>query len=192
MNVQSTRSFALAAGSCGTFDSWLCQAGGEKVAEAKIHCGGSMLVRVKPICKSAENSCKGQNLAKVMVSRLCPRLTVTPWADTKYHNVKKAGLSGFRQSFLKGISRAIDIKVSLSWFRAGLAQTALHHHLEQKPDVDWFEIITENYLAGWGNHFIIWIVSGKLSGRDARVSPSIGSTERLIDYLSRQKTGSTY
>jgi len=51
----------------------------------------SMLVRVKPIARAQKILAKVRILAKVMVSRLCPRLTVTPWADTKYHNVKNAG-----------------------------------------------------------------------------------------------------
>ncbi|HZW86276.1 MAG TPA: hypothetical protein VFF41_02340 [Gallionella sp.] len=64
MNVQSTRSFALAAAAAALLIAGCAQAGGEKVAEAKIHCGGVNACKGQTDCKSAENSCKGQNSCK--------------------------------------------------------------------------------------------------------------------------------
>jgi len=155
-------------GSCGLLIAGCAQAGGEKVAEAKIHCGGVNACKGQTDCKSAENSCKGQNSCKGHGFKALSRLTVTPWADTKYHNVKMPEAIWLPAVFLERISRAIDIKVSLSWFRAGLAQTALTTFWSKNQTSTGLRSLPKITCWMAENHFIIWIVSGKLSGRDAR------------------------
>ncbi len=66
MNLQSTRSFALAAATAALLVAGCAQAGGDKMAgkEAKIHCGGINGCNGQGDCKSASNECKGHNACK--------------------------------------------------------------------------------------------------------------------------------
>ncbi|MCO7227159.1 DUF692 domain-containing protein [Pleionea sp. CnH1-48] len=70
-------------------------------------------------------------------------------------------------------------------FGLGLRTDHYHHVLEHKPDVDWFEVISENYMVGGGKpkHFLHSIREHYPIVMHG-VSMSIGSCDPLnMDYL---------
>jgi len=71
----------------------------------------------------------------------------------------------------------------------GLRNEHFQHILESEPEVDWFEIISENFIDshGWPRH-VIKQISEKYPIVMHGVSMSIGSTDPLnIDYLKKLK-----
>lgn len=75
-------------------------------------------------------------------------------------------------------------------FGVGLRSLHFHHIVEQAPDVDWFEAITENFLdsAGWPIH-VLDQVAERYPVALHGVSLSIGSSDPLdLDYLQKLKT----
>lgn len=75
-------------------------------------------------------------------------------------------------------------------FGVGLRTTHYPHILKNKPDVDWFEIISENYMDSGGRprHVLEQIVEQYKVVMHG-VSLSIGSTDPLnFDYLAKLKT----
>ena len=80
-------------------------------------------------------------------------------------------------------------KISLSGFGLGLRPEHYEEILQQKPDVDWFEIITENYLIPGGKP-LYYLDQGRENYPVVMhgVSLSIGSTDPLDrDYLKQVK-----
>lgn len=72
-------------------------------------------------------------------------------------------------------------------FGVGLRSEHFRHVLEQQPDVDWFEIISENFLdnRGWPRH-VLDRVAERYPVVMHGVSLSIGSTDPIdFDYLAR-------
>jgi uncharacterized protein (UPF0276 family) len=72
----------------------------------------------------------------------------------------------------------------------GLRTTHYAHILENSPDVDWFEALTENYLDTGGRP--AWILDQVASRYPVvlhGVSMSIGGTDPLdVDYLKKVKS----
>jgi hypothetical protein len=72
-------------------------------------------------------------------------------------------------------------------FGVGLRSEHFRHVLEQQPDVDWFEIISENFLdnRGWPRH-VLDRVAERYPVVMHGVSLSIGSTDPIdFDYLAK-------
>lgn len=75
-------------------------------------------------------------------------------------------------------------------FGVGLRSQHFRHILDHRPAVDWFEIISENYLdsQGWPAYVLDWVAE-RYPVVAHGVSLSIGSTDPLnFDYLARLKT----
>ena len=74
-------------------------------------------------------------------------------------------------------------------FGVGLRSTHYGHILEHSPDVDWFEIISENYLDSHGRpRHVLRQIAERYPLVMHGVSLSIGSTDPLdFDYLARLK-----
>ncbi len=75
-------------------------------------------------------------------------------------------------------------------FGLGLRTDHFHHVIEHKPKVDWFEIISENYMVGGGKprHYLETIRQDYPIVMHG-VSMSIGSTDPLnMDYLKSLRT----
>jgi uncharacterized protein len=74
-------------------------------------------------------------------------------------------------------------------FGVGLRGQHFQHILDQQPAVDWFEIISENYLdsRGWPAYVLDWVAE-RYKVVAHGVSLSIGSTDPLnFDYLTKLK-----
>ena len=74
-------------------------------------------------------------------------------------------------------------------FGVGLRGQHFQHILDQRPAVDWFEIISENYLdsQGWPVYVLDWVAE-RYPVVAHGVSLSIGSTDPLnFDYLAKLK-----
>jgi uncharacterized protein len=74
-------------------------------------------------------------------------------------------------------------------FGVGLRGQHFRHILEHRPAVDWFEIISENYLdsEGWPGYVLDWVAE-RYPVVAHGVSLSIGSTDPLnFDYLAKLK-----
>src|SRR5215472_15168875 len=73
----------------------------------------------------------------------------------------------------------------------GLGPRAVHyqHILDKTPSVDWFEVISENYMDSQGRpRYVLEQVAERYPIVMHGVSLSIGSTDPLnFDYLSRLK-----
>lgn len=74
-------------------------------------------------------------------------------------------------------------------FGVGLRTVHFSHILEQQPDVDWFEVISENYLDSGGRpRYVLDRVAERYPVVMHGVSMSIGSTDPLdFDYLRKLK-----
>lgn len=74
-------------------------------------------------------------------------------------------------------------------FGLGLRKEHYHSILETSPDVDWFEVLTENYLVPGGKPlYFLDKISEKYPVVMHGVSMSIGSSDPInIDYLSQVK-----
>ncbi|MCJ8274908.1 MAG: DUF692 domain-containing protein [Psychrosphaera sp.] len=75
-------------------------------------------------------------------------------------------------------------------FGLGLRTDHFHHVIEHKPKVDWFEVISENYMVGGGKprHYLETIRQDYPIVMHG-VSMSIGSTDPLnMDYLKSLRT----
>jgi uncharacterized protein (UPF0276 family) len=75
-------------------------------------------------------------------------------------------------------------------FGVGLRSVHFSHILDHWPNVDWFEIISENFMDSGGRpRYVLDLVAERYPIVMHGVSLSIGSTEPLnFDYLSRLKT----
>ncbi len=71
----------------------------------------------------------------------------------------------------------------------GLRSTHFNHILEQRPDVDWFEAISENFMDSGGRpRYVLNQIAEQYPIALHGVSMSIGSTDPLdLDYLARLK-----
>ncbi|MGB6045177.1 MAG: DUF692 domain-containing protein [Pirellulales bacterium] len=71
----------------------------------------------------------------------------------------------------------------------GLRTTHFQHILHQQPDVDWFEIISENFIDSGGRpRYILEQIAERYNVVMHGVSMSIGSTDPLdFDYLGKLK-----
>jgi uncharacterized protein (UPF0276 family) len=74
-------------------------------------------------------------------------------------------------------------------FGVGLRTVHFSHILEQQPDVDWFEVISENYLDSGGRpRYVLDQVAERYPVVMHGVSMSIGSADPLdFDYLRKLK-----
>jgi hypothetical protein len=74
-------------------------------------------------------------------------------------------------------------------FGVGLRTVHFSHVLKQRPDVDWFEVISENYLDSGGRaRYVLDQVAERYPVVMHGVSMSIGSTDPLnFDYLRKLK-----
>jgi uncharacterized protein (UPF0276 family) len=74
-------------------------------------------------------------------------------------------------------------------FGVGLRTVHFSHILKQQPDVDWFEVISENYLDSGGRpRYVLDQVAERYPVVMHGVSMSIGSTDPLnFDYLRKLK-----
>ncbi len=74
-------------------------------------------------------------------------------------------------------------------FGVGLRTVHFGHILKQRPDVDWFEVISENYLESGGRpRYVLDQVAERYPVVMHGVSMSIGSTDPLnLDYLRKLK-----
>ena len=74
-------------------------------------------------------------------------------------------------------------------FGVGLRTVHYGHILEQQPDVDWFEIISENYMDSRGRpRYVLDQIAERYPIVMHGVSMSIGSTDRLdFEYLAKLK-----
>ena len=75
-------------------------------------------------------------------------------------------------------------------FGLGLRSAHYQHVLKEQPDIDWFEIISENYLDNFGHaRRVLDQIAEQYPVVMHGVSMSIGSTDPLnIDYLKKLKT----
>lgn len=71
----------------------------------------------------------------------------------------------------------------------GLRTAHFDHILKQQPDVDWFEIISENFMDSWGKpRYVLEQIAERYPIVMHGVSLSIGSTEPLnFEYLQKLK-----
>src|SRR5580698_7727227 len=71
----------------------------------------------------------------------------------------------------------------------GLRSVHFPHILEHKPEVDWFEIISENYMDSGGRpRWVLDQIAERYPVVMHGVSLSIGSTDRLdFEYLAKLK-----
>ena len=71
-------------------------------------------------------------------------------------------------------------------FGLGLRSAHYQHVLKEQPDIDWFEIISENYLDNFGHaRRVLDQIAEQYPVVMHGVSMSIGSTDPLnIDYLN--------
>ena len=84
-----------------------------------------------------------------------------------------------------------NISIDRSYLGFGLGLRSKHYHtiLEEKPTIDWFEILTENYLIPGGKplHYLDRICKNYPVVMHG-VSLSIGSTDPLdLNYLAQVK-----
>ena len=75
-------------------------------------------------------------------------------------------------------------------FGVGLRTAHYPHILKNKPDVDWFEIISENYMDSGGRpRYVLEQIVEQYKVVMHGVSLSIGSTDSLnFEYLAKLKT----
>lgn len=75
-------------------------------------------------------------------------------------------------------------------FGLGLRTDHYHHVLENKPDIDWFEVISENYMVAGGKpRYYLDAIREHYPIAMHGVSMTIGSTDPLnMDYLRKLKT----
>src|ERR1041385_4149208 len=71
----------------------------------------------------------------------------------------------------------------------GLRSVHFSHILEHQPDVDWFEIISENFIDSGGRpRYVLEQIAERYAVVMHGVSLSIGSTDPLnFDYLAKLK-----